>query len=683
MLYLAAMLLVEDAGSLVNGQFALLSAPPVPLVGWTVAMVLISMLTHAVVLPATVLMAASLMLGRSLSPSVVLRTALRRAPATLAAGSIMLLGTAAIVAAGLGVVWVTAQLWLSILVMVGLAALGAPFLLAVPAVILEGYSGWRALGRGYCLPGDRLGYATVTLVVGVLGVPVLGVPVLAWQGLDQLVPLLPDSIVAAVTGVGYGMAGVLATVFQAVVLASTFLFLPYEREQERLSEKVLRLLPDGRPVPARPVRVVVALALPGLLYGGIALTNPLGWVEISETNVTEGWTRESRGSDGSGDAPSLSAVDLRAIYPGADQPLMVMDSVYSSPRLLVCVDAACRDASLVWARRERARADPVDASVQLADGRLVLTTWLEDPKVQHSRLGNAVRLGLLICDGNGCLVPAGGKPLSEPTFHPSGSSVALAVRPNGGLIVVETRKNEGPAGQPDPESETVSFTFCDDPACSRPERRISAELESVFDNGNYRSLAVAVGADDRPVAARLNSENGALSMITCADAACTRSRVTTAQHGRDMDPMYQSRERGGVSMAMRADGRPIIVHRDIGDGSVQLLDCRDRGCAQIDPIALAGPSHASTLPAVVTDAVGRVLVAYQDPAARQIMLAACSDGRCDSAAVGRIRYGLGAGLAMTLDGQGNPVIAWTDDNGLHYGSEWALRVTTVLQTPRG
>ncbi|MEV4583019.1 hypothetical protein AB0K16_58405 [Nonomuraea jabiensis] len=38
----------------------------------------------------------------------------------------------------------------------------------------------------------------------------------------------------------------------------------------------------------------------------------------------------------------------------------------------------------------------------------------------------------------------------------------------------------------------------------------------------------------------------------------------------------------------------------------------------------------------------------------------------------------GADLAMTLDGQGRPVMAWTDDNGLRYGSEWALKVTTVL-----
>ncbi|MGW4968205.1 hypothetical protein ACWEPL_64310 [Nonomuraea sp. NPDC004186] len=330
------------------------------------------------------------------------------------------------------------------------------------------------------------------------------------------------------------------------------------------------------------------------------------------------------------------------------------------------------------ARQERTKTGPVGASARLADGRLVLTAWNADPQVR-GRLGNAVRLGLLICDGNGFVPPAGGKPLSEPTFDPQGSSVALAVRPDGGLVVVETRRNERPADRPpsEPGSETVPFTFCDDPACSRPERKMAAELESPFDDSGYRSLAVAVGADDRPVAARLNSRNGALSVITCADADCTTPRVTTARDCRDTEPSYESRMRGGVSMAMRADGRPVIVHRDMRDGSVSLLDCRDRDCARIDPVAPAGLSRGA-LPTVVTDAAGRALVVYQDLAAHRIMLAACSGGRCESAVVGRIRYGPGAGLAMTLDGQGRPVIAWMDDNGLRYGSEWALKVTTVL-----
>ncbi|MFI7223234.1 hypothetical protein ACIBO5_08420 [Nonomuraea angiospora] len=674
--YLAAMPLVGDAGGLVNGQFALLSALPGPLVGWTVAMGVVSMLAHAVVLPATVLMAAGLMLDRSVSPSVAMRTALRRAPAMLAAGAIMMLGWVAIVAAGLGVAWVTAQVWLAILVMVGLAALAAPFLLAVPAVILEGRSGWRALGRGWRL-GDRLAYDGVTLLVGVLGVPAL-----AWQGLDRLMPLLPDSIAAAVTGVGYGLVGVLATVFQAVVLARMFLFPPDESERERVSEEVLRLLPDGPPVPARPVRVVAALALPGLLYGGVALTNPLGWVEIAETNVGEGRTQDSKSSGGGGLGPY--SVDLRALYSGADRPLtMVMDNRVSRDNsgrtsMLTCEDAECRDTTLTWAGGQN-QIGPVVASARLADGRLVLTVWTKDPDDPPRRIPT-VRLSLLICDREGCISPEGGKPLSEPIGYALGhDAVAVAVRPNGGLVIAQTRENHGSLLDRTDNSETISFTFCDDPICSRPERKMSVNLDSASGGDDERALALVVGADDRPVAARADSRTGAMSVIACADAACTTPRVTKPEEGRGAaDRDYTSRKRGSLSMAMRTDGRPVIVRREVFDGSISLLDCRDRTCAQIDKLALAGPDRARALPALVLDAAGRALVAYQDRDARQIVLATCSGGKCETAVAARIRHGLGGDVAMTLDGRGRPVIAWVDDTLGIYEREWALKVTTVL-----
>ncbi|MEV4365329.1 hypothetical protein [Nonomuraea sp. NPDC049625] len=35
-------------------------------------------------------------------------------------------------------------------------------------------------------------------------------------------------------------------------------------------------------------------------------------------------------------------------------------------------------------------------------------------------------------------------------------------------------------------------------------------------------------------------------------------------------------------------------------------------------------------------------------------------------------------MAMTLDGQGRPMIAWVDDAGLFNRNNWALKVTTVL-----
>ncbi|MCF6469403.1 hypothetical protein FAF44_13520 [Nonomuraea sp. MG754425] len=668
---LAAVPLAGDAGTLVNGEFALLTPLPGPSVGWTVALLVVWILSQAVVLPATVLMAAGPMLGRAVPPSVALRTALRRAPAMLAAGALMLLEGVAIGAAGLGVAWVTHQDWLSILVMAVLAVAAVPCLLAVPALILEGRPGWRALGRGHRLAGGRPAYVGVTLLVGVLGLPAL-----AWQGPDLLPPLLPDSIAAAVTGVVFAVVSVLVGAFQAVVVVRMFLLLVSEAEGEAAFEAIVRLLPDAPPTPARPVRVLAALTLPGLLYGGVVLVNPLGWVEVAETNVTGAWTRGSQAPGGGGRTASPTYVDLRALYSGTDRTLtMLMDSTESPTNLLTCADSGCRDTTFMWAK-ERSQVGPVAGSARLADGRLVLAVWRRDLEADDpARRIPVVRLGLLICDRDGCAAPQEGEPLSEPTDYAVANSVALAVRPNGGLVVVQTRRN-GSASEDD--SETVSFTFCDDPICSRPERRMSAGLDAAFGDGDERSLTLVVGPDDRPVAARADSRTGAMSVIACAEATCATPLVTTPVQGRrTADADYRSRKRGSVSMAVRTDGQPVIVRRDVLDDSISLLDCRDRTCAQLDRIAPAGPSRLRSLPALALDGDGRALVAYQDPGTRLIMLAACSGGTCETTAVTSIRYGAGRGVAMTLDDRGRPVIAWVDDNG---GRErgWALKVTTVL-----
>ena len=40
--------------------------------------------------------------------------------------------------------------------------------------------------------------------------------------------------------------------------------------------------------------------------------------------------------------------------------------------------------------------------------------------------------------------------------------------------------------------------------------------------------------------------------------------------------------------------------------------------------------------------------------------------------------GAGEGLAMTMNGQGKPTIAWIDDGGSLFRGEWALMLTTPL-----
>lgn len=123
----------------------------------------------------------------------------------------------------------------------------------------------------------------------------------------------------------------------------------------------------------------------------------------------------------------------------------------------------------------------------------------------------------------------------------------------------------------------------------------------------------------------------------------------------------------------------MIAYRDVHDGSIRLLDCRTRDCAQADQVTLTGADLDHATPTLTVDRAGRTLVAYQDLAYDRIMLATCAGTRCHQAAVAAIPRSAGENLGMTLDGQGRPVIAWSDLGDHH---EWDLMLTTVLNPAR-
>ncbi len=204
-----------------------------------------------------------------------------------------------------------------------------------------------------------------------------------------------------------------------------------------------------------------------------------------------------------------------------------------------------------------------------------------------------------------------------------------------------------------------------------------------------------MGPGGRAVAVRLGSLTDAMHVISCSDPACEEVRVTRpvapiwrdirdAEASGDINERFdESGEYGdqvGVSLAVRADGRPLIAYRSAVGGAVRLLDCRTPDCGAADSLTLApaGVEHAA--PALVLDRSGRALVAYQDLERRRLMLATCTGLDCTTTAVRNMRHGPGPNVAMTLDVGGRPVIVWTDV-GSDLGSEVVITVPLNLPWP--
>ncbi|MFB4276613.1 hypothetical protein ACBJ59_15080 [Nonomuraea sp. MTCD27] len=667
-------LVVDGSAALVNGAFELIGAPGRPLAVWTAGTLLASLAAQAVVMPATVVLAAGLLAGRPVSTSAALRAAVRCLPAILGLTLLGVVVFAAIVAAGAATLLWDGELLGSFAVMVPLTLLAIPCLLAVPIVALEGRPAGGALKRAYVLACAR-GHGTggfwssaVTLAFGVLVLPALVQQGAQWAASgNQLARGLAGSVL-----------GLVVPAFQATVIARLFLHRLALRGGTAEYGQVVEGLPGSGPGPARPASVLGALLVPGLLYGGTMLVNPLGWLETIETVVTATWSRD-RGPEIQADGrprPTLGGWDLQAVHAGEGaRTVMLMDSS-AEAKLLTCADSTCDRTRYAWAEPAGVDGDPRAAVARLVGGRLVVATWAQEGNKLEDDDWRA-RLGLLMCDAAGCVPAPGGKPLAEATHATDDRLVALAPGRYGGLVVAHVRGLPWREGEED--QEVLSITTCEDPACTSPRTKEVARLPSRTSVYQDRGLAVAAGPLDRPSVVRFDGDTGSITVITCADSDCARPRVERPVHGGRPWRRDDHDNQSGATMLLREDTRPLIAYRDSADGSIRLLDCRNPECSQADTVVLSAPGLDHAAPAMVLDRDGRALVAYQDLDRERLVVAACTGTRCTHTPVAKMRHYAGHGLAMALNGEGRPVIAWMD--GSPYGGEWHLVVTTPLNLP--
>jgi hypothetical protein len=663
----ALAVLVDGSAAVVNGDVELVGTPGTPLLVWSAAVLAVSVAGQAVAVSATVVLVTGLLVGRPVSTSGAMRAALRRWPAL---ALLVLVGVLAFAAAM--VAWSGVLVWLDAEVMVFAVPAAAlfvmPCLLAVPGVVLEGRSAMGALARAYRLTGGGARVIPFTLAFGVVIYPALVPRAASWA-----VSGLPIAPVAA------GMALALAAVpFQAAVITRMFLRRLVIKGSIAEFEEIADRHPPSPPRPARPLPVLAALLLPGLVYGGAVLINPAGWIEVAETAVTEGWSRDQDSETFEEDGrpkPGLDTTDLRALYAGPGGRMVMLMDDSAAAKLLTCLDSGCARTRLSWAEPVGVAGGFTATGARLADGRLVVSTWGQEGVYEDGLVRDEekwpIRLGLLICDEKGCLRAPDGKPVTEVTSFGEPGAVALAARPGGGLLVA--RLHELPSDESDDDTEALTITICDDPACARPRTKEVARLPGDRYANDEPGLIASVGPDDRLVALRFDRDTGSISVIACADPACARARV-----GRPVREGFGDRARGaGAAMVLRADGRPLIAYRDVTDGAIKLLDCHTRECPEADTATLSEPGRNAG-PVMVLDRSGRALVAYQDLDRDRIVLATCTRTRCSGTPVTTIRRGGGDGLAMALDGHGRPTLAWMD---VADHNDWDLVVTTPLNLP--
>jgi hypothetical protein len=210
-------------------------------------------------------------------------------------------------------------------------------------------------------------------------------------------------------------------------------------------------------------------------------------------------------------------------------------------------------------------------------------------------------------------------------------------------------------------AQAVRVTHCGNAACT------AGNVTTTVDPSGG-DPSIAVGPDGRPVIAYQHLPTGTLRVIYCGDAACTAGNITAIADAPG------SAVGNFSSIAIGADGLPIIGHRDAVAGALRVTHCGDPYCLMLNVSTTVDdpPGDAGYHTSIAIGSDGLPVISHVDLTAVTVRVTHCGNVTCTagntSTAVEPVNYS-GAQSPIAIGADGLPVLAHMDSATL------ALRVT--------
>ncbi len=189
----------------------------------------------------------------------------------------------------------------------------------------------------------------------------------------------------------------------------------------------------------------------------------------------------------------------------------------------------------------------------------------------------------------------------------------------------------------------------------------AADVVTVDDGGVGQNASLAIGADGLPIIAYRNGGNGALLVAKCTTANCSSASVQGVADGNG------TLARGeGITLAVRGNGVPVMTWYDGVADDLSFARCPNADCSGDDVLRALDDSADDTgrESAMALDAAGLVHVAYVNTTDGALQFVRCQQLGCNNPTAHVVDDDplnfLGSGIAMALNQDGNPVIAYTD-----------------------
>jgi predicted regulator of Ras-like GTPase activity (Roadblock/LC7/MglB family) len=194
---------------------------------------------------------------------------------------------------------------------------------------------------------------------------------------------------------------------------------------------------------------------------------------------------------------------------------------------------------------------------------------------------------------------------------------------SAGVVGVYTSIAIGADGLPvvsywDSTNSDLKVAHCGDAACS--SGNTITTVDSAGQVGIYTSIAV--GADNLPVVSYYDVTNGDLKVAHCGDASCSAGNTITTVDSAEWVGQY-------TSIVVGADGLPVISYYDNANQDLKVAHCGIANCSSgntITTVDFGGDVGWWTSIAVGAD--GLPVISYFDVTNGDLKVAHCADAAC-------------------------------------------------------
>jgi hypothetical protein len=238
-------------------------------------------------------------------------------------------------------------------------------------------------------------------------------------------------------------------------------------------------------------------------------------------------------------------------------------------------------------------------------------------------------------------------PTRSDVIDGSGLAPSIAIGSDGNPVIA-FQSGVGPAA-------TVKLAHCNDPVCAGGDETVNVLASPGM------SPSVAVGADGNPVIAYVDASNLSLKAVVCNDPSCA---------GGDDAP--SNVDAAGIirypSLAVGADGDPVIAYYDATNGGMKVAHCDDPACtsktrAFID--STGGPDDGIGVSLAIGEDGSPVVAYYDVQSGRDLKVVRCNDPAClggdETTSFVDTAGDVGNSASIAIGFDGNPVISYADN----------------------